>query len=340
MRAGNLYVTWDKIGSDTGGGTVTCNELLALQEVDETDVINPPMTCNPFDADDISLEAYKQLNKKYKIAHFYSSSYPRLVKALKEDDTKVTYTCAAHDPKASQKEFEKLGWTFDLPHLTDPKLFNKYLEAYQNADLIICPSKHSRNVLDKLGCCTPVKVIPHGHNPVQARPIDDLPFAVGYLGACGPDKGLIYLIQAWAELNYQDAQLIMAGRNQEVLLPLIRQYGKGSIHLMGCVKSISSLFDACTVYVQPSVTEGFGIEVLEAMSCGRPVVATTGVGALNCVSTFSAHTCDPSSLADKIDYYKKNREVMLAHGRKLQEESKKYTWDKIRQQYVDAWRQL
>ena len=44
------------------------------------------------------------------------------------------------------------------------------------------------------------------------------------------------------------------------------------------VDNVGKMYNSCSVYVQPSVTEGFGIPVLEAMAYARPVIVTEGAG--------------------------------------------------------------
>lgn len=72
-----LYVTCDRIGSQTGGGIVTANELKALTKLGHVDIINPQPKANPFESEvGITIQ---DLNK-YKLAHFYSGSFPQLTK--------------------------------------------------------------------------------------------------------------------------------------------------------------------------------------------------------------------------------------------------------------------
>lgn len=352
---GNLYllVTSDKVGSS--GATVTSHEYRALTNLahhpnpprmvldGHPDIINPDPQPDPFQTDLNALRQYKVANKKYKLAHFYAGTYSKLVEALKNDGTKVTYTAAAHDINESRAEFQKLGFAYNFPHLTDPSLFEQYVKGYKDADVVICPSHHSKAVMESYGCKN-VAVIPHGtHTPSEIRNISTR-FIVGYLGANGPDKGIIYLVQAWAKLRYKDSQLMIAGRHPEHLVDMVRAHGKGSIHLAGFVDSISTFYNSCSVYVQPSVTEGFGMEVIEAMSYGRPVICSDGVGAVDCVEhgkngmIFQKRSVD--MLAEAIHSYKQNRQKLLDHGKQAREDSKRYTWDKVETMYVDLWQQL
>ena len=110
-----------------------------------------------------------------------------------------------------------------------------------------------------------------------------------YFGRLIKRKGVDYLIRAFAKLarEYNDVVLIIAGegdekRNLQDLCRELNIYDK--VHFTGFVKEEDKAmyFIACDVFVCPSVTLGmpeiWGIVVNEAMSVGKPVIATTAVG--------------------------------------------------------------
>ena len=330
-----LFVTSDTIGSGTGGGIVTKYEMEALNELGPTDIFNPPAQANPFDTE-LGQETIDV--RKYKLAHFYAGTFPRLVERLRNAGVKVTYTAAAHDIKDSQDEFKSIGASYDYPHITNPDLFKLYLSSYLNADLIICPSKHSETVMRSYGSSN-VRVIPHGCEPGRNIPYPKT-FNVGYLGQIGPDKGVVYLIKAWAKLNYKDAILTIAGSQSPSLIHHIRAFGgNANYNVLGYVQTLDMFFSEIKLYVQPSVTEGFGIEVLESMAYGRPVIATTGVGASDCLN----HHCrliekrDITALADAIDYY---RNISYDYRNDLINHAQTYNWPYIKSLYKSTWTEL
>lgn len=332
-----LYVTNDHIGSATGGGQVTKHELEALTSLGEADVINPAPTPDPFDSERLLLE---QDYSKYKLAHFYGGTFPSLVRRLKDSGVKVTYTVAAHDVEVSRTEFQKLGMDFNFPHLNNRDLFEKYISCYKNSDLVICPSKVAQATNNRYGIQN-TTIIPHGHEPVRNRRVPKT-FTVGYLGQCGPDKGLRYLIEAWSILNYDDAILSLGGAQTPMLAPLIRHFGRGNVSIEGWVDSVEDFYNSCSVYVQPSATEGFGIEVLEAMSAGRPVVVSDGAGASDVVDCCGLvfERCNASMLAERIDMLRKDRVMRDEFAQNAVARAKEYTWDKVKESYVELWKEV
>lgn len=352
----SLYCTADKIGTETGGGVVTKNELEALRSVSDDvfvlsyDQLNPAGFHQPdsvFLFDYLALQQIK--NKHFDLAHFYSSTFTQTVSWLKSKGTQVTYTVPFHDRKTTVEEFHRLGLEYPFPHIKDDDLWSIFSEGYRLADKVIAPSKRSAQLLRDEGC-QDVVVIPHGVNiPNEVKPIPN-EFKVGYLGAYGPDKGVLYLLQGWATLNYPDAELVLAGPGSGSLEPFVRQVAnQGRFALLGYVNDVTDFYNQISVYCQPSVCESFGIEILEAIARGRPVIASEGAGASELIEDgvegFVVPIRDPQAIAEKIDWFRKNSEkmvemVLALFSRNARKKAENYTWDKIRKRYIEIWRIL
>lgn len=131
-----------------------------------------------------------------------------------------------------------------------------------------------------------------------------------YLGINKPHKNLVRLVQAWAEACGADSStavpLIIAGawdeRYPEVKHLAAQQPGEG-IRFLGPVATadLPGLYAAATLFLFPSLYEGFGLPVIEAMACGTAVVCAhtsslpeiTGTGASAAALTF-----DPLAVPD------------------------------------------
>jgi glycosyltransferase involved in cell wall biosynthesis len=349
----NLFCTADRIGTETGGGVVTKYEAEALKalgdmaSLDATQ-INPAAFGYPnspyvqdYLADAMVLQ---MLTEKIDLAHFYSGMFGKTIWRLKNAGVKVTQTIAAHDSVLSREEFQKLGIPYDFPHLNERRLFLTYVEGQLLADKVICPSLASKRIVESYGVRDAL-VIPHGVVPPDS--ITPMPetFNVGYLGQVGPDKGLIYLLEAWSKLNLTGSRLLIAGRDGPQMAPIWNRLGgKGEVEFLGWVDKPSQLYNRCSVYVQPSVTEGFGIEVLEAMAHGRPVIVSEGAGAAdvieNEITGFVVPRRNPDAIADCILKLKNDPELCASMGAAARSVALCYTWDKIIPQYQTVWRNL
>ncbi|HIZ34080.1 MAG TPA: glycosyltransferase [Candidatus Bacteroides merdigallinarum] len=134
------------------------------------------------------------------------------------------------------------------------------------------------------------------------------------LGRLVEYKGYKYLIEAAKYLSDQYVILIGgSGPLKEELESVIQQNGlNNKVRLLGRIPDaeLSVYYGACDVYVLSSIwkTEAFGIVQIEAMSCGKPVVATkidgSGVDWVNedGVSGINVPTEDAKSIADAIIY--------------------------------------
>lgn len=351
-----LYVTSDQIGTPTGGGKVTYHESKALQQFALNDLnVGIEFWSRKLLGEQRSVWSDDEHGKyavvgDYAIAHFYAGTWTETIKELKRRGVKVTYTAAAHSVEESKREHEALGIPFDYPHLTDPDQWQRYLEGYKLADVLICPSSHSADTMRSFGCTNRIEVIPHGYDLPQGkyRPPNPRKFTIGYLGAVGPDKGLRYLLEAWKLLNYQDDSLLAvygSQSNSDYTHALANRFAPGTNrYLGGWVENISDFYSNIDVYVQPSVTEGFGIEVLEAMAHGTPVVCSNGAGAVDLIAR---HNCglrfaprDVIGLAAMIDFYKKHPTKATDHGYTGWKAAGYYTWTKVKEQYVQVWKEL
>jgi glycosyltransferase involved in cell wall biosynthesis len=343
----NLFITADRIGTPTGGGVVTLHEKNALASLDETiwldNTIIPSDQNDPFSFDLAARNKVEELQKKYafKLAHFYAGTFSKTIELLKSKGTKITYTCAAHDLKTSIAEHVSLLGHYPYKHMQDPEILSKYVQGYKLANLIICPSSMSASVMKGYGCKS-IKVIPHGTEiPTSIAPMPQK-FVVGYLGSIGIDKGLIYLLKAWELLNLSNSFLNIAGKDSTNLLPQIRSLkGNGHFKLQGFVPSSSTFYNECSVYVQPSVTEGFGIEVLEAMAHGRPVIVSDGAGAADLVDGrwgFVVPKKNPEAIAEKIRWLWKNKVDRALMGQGAAHKAKEFAWNEIESKYCEAWK--
>ncbi len=357
----NLYITADSVGQPNhGGGSVTWNESEALKSLGPCTVWGRDQLVqfsHTVDYQEPWIWDWKAHNGiggstfRPKLVHFYAGTFTYVVNRLKNYGAKVTYTAAAHDIEASKREHEKLGIPYDYRHLTDPELWKRYLGGYAAADVLICPSIHSANCMRGFGCTNRIEVIPHGVHPPQR--VDPLParVTVGYLGAVGPDKGLAYLLQAWKRLAYRDAMLVIAGRDSQHpwVQQLCKEHGGGNIWLRGWVENASDFYNSLSLYVQPSVTEGFGLEVLEAQAHGRPVLCSTGAGAADTVPEhWRFKPCDVDGLIQGIQYIRSqgqewgsDEDGKIAIDQQwVRRNAERYSWTKIRLKYRDLWKTL
>lgn len=353
-------IAGDIAGAPGGAGSVVANELLALEDTfGETHLLDGrnnviPSYANvdiPFLWDywclaTLARQSAEAMHLRH--AHVYSGCYSETVRFLKKAGVPVTYTSPAHDHELSIEECRLMGQEPPYPHITVPALYEQHNQGLRLADLVIAPGKGPAEYLDRQGVKN-IRVIPHGIArvpeeipifPGELTVTDPQPvFTVGYVGQTGPDKGLVYLIRAWGKLAYKDARLILAGRGTESLGKLVQQNAPaGNFILVGYVDDTARVYEACHICVFPSISEGFGIGVLEAMAHGRRVIVSVGAGAADLVDDKSGIVVprrDPDAIAQAIDAFSKSQDWRSA-GSWPRERAAQYTWDKVRKLYATA----
>ena len=129
-----------------------------------------------------------------------------------------------------------------------------------------------------------------------------------YVGVMRRYKNLPNLAKAFDMLKDEgvDAELVMVGED-DPFYPEIKQSIQASKHskeirLLGRVsdEDLNYLYNACSLYVQPSLAEGFGLTTLEAASCGVPIAASD-IPTLREVLGQAAEYFDPSNVENMAD---------------------------------------
>lgn len=138
----------------------------------------------------------------------------------------------------------------------------------------------------------PVDKVGVVHNGVDTdlfRPVEHVARVPGRIittsSSDQPLKGLVYLIEAVAKVRTErDAELVVVGKRPKrgPIVDAIERFEiTGSIRFEAGLDRLSlvELYATAEIAAVPSLYEGFSLPVIEAMSCGLPVVTTTG-GAL------------------------------------------------------------
>jgi len=160
-----------------------------------------------------------------------------------------------------------------------------------------------------------------------------------YAGAIHPRKNLINLLKAFSKFKKRlqsSMKLVLAGRlawkNNE-FLELLKTYKyKDDVVLTGYLEEneLAGLMASAYAFVYPSLFEGFGVPVVEAMRCGVPVL-TSKASSMEEISEDAALYFDPQNIDDMADklmrIYKDEdgRRTLIEKGLLV---ASKYTWEK------------
>jgi glycosyltransferase involved in cell wall biosynthesis len=237
------------------------------------------------------------------------------------------------------------------PEMTSAEVRRDYVplvrDHVKRADGVICVSEftagEARRLLDVPA--EKIAVIPNGVDPAYRSPISpeevdavlarrSLPrHAILYVGSEDKRKNLINLVMAYMSLS---------GRRGHPPPPLVlvgpgSHWGQGGnissprIHATGylATREIRALMAASTALVLPSLEEGFGLPVAEAMAAGLPVVCSRG-SALQEVAGEAAVLIDPNdrrSIADGLVRVVEDRTLAETLRTRGLEQSRIFDWD-------------
>ena len=95
-----------------------------------------------------------------------------------------------------------------------------------------------------------------------------------YSGRLEPEKNVDQLVTVWRRIRkkYGNANLVVLGTGSEELR--LRELAGIGVSILGAVEDVVPYLRAANLFVLPSSTEGLSNSLLEAMSCGLPVIAT------------------------------------------------------------------
>jgi len=199
---------------------------------------------------------------------------------------------------------------------------NRCLEEYDLADKIIVPSAYSANSFFLHGFKKDkIETIPLNAsfypNKKKIWDKNNKKFIVGTIGGNPLRKGLKYLVEAWQKLKLKDSILLIKTsqselkKSKDLFEKIIKD---NTIKIIPYIKDIESFYLNCDLFCLPSIDDGFGLVVLEAMSVGVPVIATKNVGASEMikdnVNGFVGDKRDVDFLGNKIFALYKDRYLL------------------------------
>ncbi|MFA5454653.1 MAG: glycosyltransferase family 1 protein [Sulfurimonas sp.] len=234
--------------------------------------------------------------------------------------------------------------------------FNENFDLVKKADHIITGSNFTKQeIIDYMQIPQDkISVIYHGVNHELYKPYPqnelqdtkakfDLPkkFLL-FVGSIEPRKNLLFLLMAYNLLSREEKDelpLILVGfkgwENKEIMQEI--EKNQEYIRYLGFVTDtqLAHIYNLATIFIYPSLYEGFGLPPLEAMACGTPVIVSN-VSSLPEVCADAALYIEPMDLQDI-----KDKILTLLGDEKLREElSKKskaqaalFSWEKAAQEH-------
>lgn len=247
-----------------------------------------------------------------------------------------------------QKEIEKVPEAkSSLMEETEMSpLFAHNDETFAMADAVICASSFTKYSLAAAGSKAPAHVVGYGVDldlfcARTTAPVAQ-PLTVGFVGALSQRKGARYLLGALAALPKGSAKLVLYTR-ASVDRELLRGFESVDIEIRGGLSDAELATDMkrCDLVALPSIAEGFGLVILEAMACGVPVLCTTSTGGADfIVHRQNGLLIAPGSTADieqELVWALTHRDELFQMGQAARLEAAKHTWAAYRRKFFAAY---
>lgn len=290
---------------------------------------------------------------KINIVHFTNYLTPAFKPA------NVKYVVTIHDLTA---------WRFPE---TLPLTYRSYIKrvithAVKRADLILTVSNFVKNeIIELLGLNgEKIRTIHNGANELfwrQPRSSVEKIAAVKkkfgikkefllFVGTLEERKNILTLVKALEKLRaYKDLQLVLVGRPghgfSRVKEYLADHSLKEDVVLTGYVAEEEkvTLYDAASIFVYPSLYEGFGIPLVEAMTRGVPIVASkipSSEEVAQEAAIYYEPAYDHEALADTILRVLKDQRLRQEIIKKGFRRAQHFSWENIAQKYIQVYQEV
>lgn len=245
-----------------------------------------------------------------------------------------------------KEEYGKFGIGVRLAH---PAVIEKELKEYEEADYVSIPSSFVKRTFLEYGFPESKLIqVPYGVDLSQFKqiPKNDDVLRVVFAGGMTLRKGVHYLLQAFAESNLPNSELMLIGAMNDEMEPFFKKY-EGKFNWVGSKpqKELYKYYSQGSVFVMPSIEEGLSMVQLQAMACGLPLICTTNTGGEDVIeegkSGFVIPIRDTEALKEKLLYLYKNPEVCRRMGQSAKERvSGGFTWDDYGDKIITAYQKI
>lgn len=278
-----------------------------------------------------ALPAFDRLNPALKKILFQLHPHPTYIQKLYQEEIE-----ALPEAKFSLAQEHELQHSLHLEQLKE--------EAHR-ADLIFCASSFTKKTLDFDRVLAPVHVVPYGVTlskfEYQPRVFKEDHLRVIFVGSINQRKGIYYLLAAIKQLQNENypIHLDIFGRGiLDVNLVESFQLAHCTIHIAASFEELLSGYHQSDVFILPSICEGFGQVILEAMATGLPVIATDNTSLPDLISSPSEGVVVPirdiTAIVDQLKFMYHHPSLRLEMGKQSHQIAQHYTWQAFQQQFL------
>jgi glycosyltransferase involved in cell wall biosynthesis len=224
--------------------------------------------------------------------------------------------------------------------------FQRLVQEPAMARHLIAASSFTRSTLVEHGVpYEAIAVIPYGVDSNTFRPDPDRSQGTGklrllFVGRINQRKGIRDLVEAMRLVDNDRVELTICGRVVDDLA-IFRSFGD-RIRILPNVsnETLIAAYQAADLFVFPSLAEGFGQVLLEALACGLPILSTARTAAPDLIEDgrqgFIVKPGNPAELAAHIEWALGNRARLREMRQEARCAAEQFTWQRFRARITDA----
>lgn len=217
------------------------------------------------------------------------------------------------------------------------KYYSQHQKEIDLADGILVASSYVKENLIEHGVNREkIYLLPYGvdlhafNSPHRSSNDSNHKIRLLYAGAINQHKGIMYLLQAFQNIEQENIELVLVGNNflssnlQKSFPPKIKIQN----HLPKT--DLIKLYHESDIFVFPAIHEGSSLVVYEAMAAGLPVITTPNAGSIieNGKDGLLVPSGDIEMLKNRIQLLANNSELRIKLGAQAAKTVKDYSWEK------------
>lgn len=213
------------------------------------------------------------------------------------------------------------------------------------ADAVSVASAFTRESLERAGCEKPVFTTPYPFPVNRFSPRDRAPsgpFTVLAVGTQDLRKGTPYLLEAWRRAGLENAKLKLVGR-MGLTRAFLDRYAGLFEHVPGLPRArLEPEYQAADLLAFPTLGDGFGLVMQEAMCCGTPVLTTRCGGGPECITNgedgLIVEEGSVDALVAALRWAAANRDRLHVMGIAARRRAERYTSEEFAERFVSGLR--
>ncbi len=278
-------------------------------------------------------------NRSYDVVHVHGRVAPFLISFVKRD-TPMVFTVNDDPPSRDQQNYRLYYISY--------KLFQN--TAAKRAQHVIAVHEELRKYLLSLPIdAERVSTIPNGVdvNVFSGEGRKDEQ-TILFVGSLTNRKGVKYLLEALAKTDQMKCKIVGSGVEMDSLVNMTKNFNIADrVTFVGDVSpyELPLYYNSASAFVLPSLREALPLSILEAMSCGLPVITTNVSGMPQVIQDgyngFLVEPANSEELYQRIELLASNPELREEMGEKARKlVSEEYRWDIISKKTLDVYERV